>query len=65
MDFEQKYKQLRIKKLYDEYITEKHSLEAPISYDMVVPDLFRVDIKSLIANKTVQAQLRASKSKGK
>lgn len=67
VDFEQMYKQLkssiRIKNLYDEYIAEKRRLETPLSYDLVAPDLFRVDIKSLISNKTVQAQLRAAKSK--
>lgn len=65
MNFEQKYYTLktitRIKILYKEYLAENQKLNTPIEFKMISPDIFRVDIKSLLSNKEVQRQLKASK----
>jgi hypothetical protein len=67
MNFEQKYYTIKritqVKVLYEEYLVEKHKLDSPIEFDMIAPDIFRVDVRSLLLNKEVQRQLVAYKKK--
>lgn len=63
MNFEQKYYRIKAAIRVSEYLAEKHKHDTPIAFNMISPDVFRVDIKSLLSNKTVQRQLKASRRK--